>query len=151
MMRVHRVASLTAALLVFGGQVEAQSAAGTTRPPSPPPGATQATAPSAEQMGVSLKSIRRRLDQAPAQQPTAAQRPTAPAKGLRYDFFVDVLGKHPPIDVFQDFNLSPGGGVRWGGPTHQEVLDAMSPYWVRAGRPPGSGFDILAATRKKKK
>jgi hypothetical protein len=93
-------------------------------------------------MGVSLKSIRKQLNQAPAQ-------PRQSGSGLRYDFFVDVLGVRPPVDFFKEFDLSTKGGVRWGTPTHQEILSAMSPYWVNAARPVGSGVDLLAAARKK--
>jgi hypothetical protein len=73
----------------------------------------------------------------------------ASGTGLRYDFFVDVLGIKPPIDFFKDFDLSTKGGVRWGTPTHQEVLSAMSPYWVNQSRPYG-GTNLLAAGKKKK-
>ena len=94
-------------------------------------------------MGVSLKAIRNQLKRLPEE-----KKPTA-GGGLRYDFFVDVLGLRPPIDYFKDFDLSTKGGVRWGAPTHQEVLSAMSPYWVNAMRPVGSGVDLLAVARKK--
>ena len=67
---------------------------------------------------------------------------------MRYDFFVDVLGKRPPIDFFKDFDLSTKGGVRWGTPTHQEILSAVSPNWVTGAMPAG-GLDLLAVTRKK--
>jgi len=72
-------------------------------------------------MGVSLKNIRERAAAAPLpQQPTGT--------GLRYDFFVDVFGKRPAIDFFKDFDLSTKGSVRWGGVTHVEILNAVTPY-----------------------
>jgi hypothetical protein len=145
MMRAHRLAAAVAALLLVVSPVKAQQPAGAT-PQTPQPQAGQpanAAPPSADAMGVSLKSIRNRLKEAPAQ-------PRAPGAGMRYDFYVDVLGKRPAVDFFKDFDLSTKGGVRWGGPTHQEVLDVMSPYWVNASRPAGSGVDVLAAVRKKK-
>jgi hypothetical protein len=144
MTRAFPLAGAAAALWLLALPVEAQQASAADRQ-SPLPQAAQpssSTSPSAEAMGISLRSIRAKLTEAPAQ-------PRQSGTGLRYDFFVDVLGKRPPVDFFKDFDLSTKGGVRWGGPTHQEVLDVMSPYWVRQGRPSGSGFDVLAATRKK--
>jgi hypothetical protein len=110
--------------------------------PAPPP--SQPAPTSAEAMGVSLKAIRKQLQQTPEPAPARAS-----GSGLRYDFFVDVLGKRPPIDFVRDFDLSTKGAVRWGTPTHQEILNAMSPYWVNQGRPAGSGIDVLAVGRKK--
>lgn len=97
-------------------------------------------APSAEAMGISLKGIRRNLDRMP-------QEKKSTATGLRYDFFVDVLGKRPPVEFFRDFDLSTKGGVRWGSPTHAEILHAVSPTWVTGGMPYG-GFDLLSIGRK---
>jgi hypothetical protein len=143
MMRALRLAGAAAALLLLALPVEAQPPAAADRQSAPPAAQPSTPAPaSAEAMGISLKSIRSQLKEVPAQ-------PKQSGTGMRYDFFVDVLGKRPPVDFFKDFDLSTKGGVRWGGPTHQEVLDVMSPYWVRQGRPSGSGFDVLAATRKK--
>ena len=48
--------------------------------------------------------------------------------GLRYDFVVDVFGQRPAIDFFKDFDLSRRGPVRYGGVTHQEILDAATPF-----------------------
>ena len=98
-------------------------------------------------MGVSLKAIRNQLKQAP--EPTPAATPTG--KGMRYDFYVDVLGKRPPIEFFKDFDLSTKGGVRWGAPTHYEILNAISPVWVNNARPYGAGVNLLAVGKKKKK
>jgi hypothetical protein len=84
-------------------------------------------------MGVSLKGVRREAGELPPPKPTGS--------GMRYDFTVEVLGKRPAIDFFKDFDLSTKGGVRWGGATHQEILNAVSPYWVSAAR--SGGVDVL--------
>ncbi len=97
------------------------------------------SAPTAESMGVSLKSIRKQIGQAPAL-------PKAPGSGMRYDFFVDVLGKRPAIEFFKDFDLSTQGAVRWGGVTHQEILNAVTPFPFRTY---GAGADLLSLLRKK--
>jgi hypothetical protein len=111
--------------------------------PQPPAAPAQTAPPSADSMGVSLKAIRSQMKNAPPEE----KKPTG--GGMRYDFFVDVLGKRPPIDFFRDFDLSTKGSVRWGTPTHQEILSAMSPYWVNAMRAAGTGVDLLAVGRKK--
>jgi hypothetical protein len=89
-------------------------------------------------MGVSLKSVRRQ-----ASVPPATERRSG--TGLRYDFVVDVFGQRPAIDFFKDFDLSRGGPVRYGGVTHQELLNAVTPYGFHIYT---GGIDILP--RKKK-
>ena len=101
-------------------------------------GSTQAAPPSAESLGVSLSQIRNQLKDAPAL-------PPAPRAGLRYDFFVNVFGKRPPIQFFKDFDLSMYGPVKWGGVTHQEILNAVTPFPFQHY---GMGVDMLAQFRK---
>jgi hypothetical protein len=141
MMFAHRLAFAAAALLLCGGFVGMEQAVGARQGPEPA-AAAAAAPPSADSMGVSLKAIRTQLKNAPEE-----KKPTG--GGMRYDFFVDVLGTRPPIDFFRDFDLSTKGSVRWGTPTHQEILSAMSPYWVNAMRAAGTGVDLLAVGRKK--
>jgi len=111
------------------------------QPQAQPQAPARGPQPSAESMGISLKSIRQNLDRMPAEKKSTAT-------GLRYDFTVEVLGKRPPIDFFRDFDLSTKGGVRWGTPTHAEILRAVSPNWVTGAMPVG-GFDVLDLVRKK--
>jgi hypothetical protein len=144
------------AVAVFCGWLAADGAAQTadfprigssqppTSKPSQPPAATKGPPPSAESMGVSLKAIRSQLKDV-----SVPREPTSSGSGMRYDFFVDVLGKRPPIDFFRDFDLSTKGGVRWGAPTHSEILNAVTPYWVTQVMPTGSGVNILSIGRKK--
>jgi hypothetical protein len=89
-------------------------------------------------MGVSLKNIRRQVPETPPGQQSTAT-------GLRYDFFIDVFGKRPAINFFKDFDLSKGGAVRWGGVTHQEILNAVTPYPFRLYT---GGIDLLAGKKK---
>jgi hypothetical protein len=65
--------------------------------------------------------------------------------GLRYDFIVEVFARRPAIDFFRDFDLSKGGPVRYGGVTHQELLNAVTPYGFHIYT---GGIDVLP--RKKK-
>lgn len=140
MMRVFRLAGSASVLLFLAAaSAHPQPPATTAQPTAAQP--AQGAVPTAEAMGVSLKAIRRQVKSAP--EPKQAS-----GNGLRYDFFVDVLGIKPPIDFFKDFDLSTKGGVRWGTPTHQEVLSVMSPYWVNQGRPYG-GVNLLTVGKKK--
>jgi hypothetical protein len=133
MMRAHRVAGLAAILLFSVAGLRAQqSAAQPAKSPAQPQ--AQSAPTSADAMGVSLKNIRRQVKQEPGT-------PKASGTGLRYDFFVDVWGKRPAINFFKDYDLSTGGTVRWGGVTHQEILNAVTPYNFRAIT---GGFDVLA-------
>jgi hypothetical protein len=101
-------------------------------------GPTQAAQPTPESMGVSLKQIREQLKEGPAL-------PPAPGTGLRYDFYVNVFGTRPPIQFFKDFDLSMYGPVKWGGVTHQEILNAITPFPFQHY---GMGVDLLSQFRK---
>ena len=122
MMRAHRLAAVVAVRLLLAPPVWAQSFGAAAGSPAAQP-RSQAAPPSADAMGVSLKTIRKQSGQR-----RSADR--APGTGLRYDFFVDVLGKRPAIEFFRDFDLSTEGAVSWGGVTHQEILNAVTPYPV---------------------
>jgi hypothetical protein len=137
MKRAHWAAGVVGILLLAVPTVRAQ------QPPAQAPQKTseplsQATPPSADSMGVSLKNIRKQVPEtSPSQKPAGS--------GLRYDFFVDVYGKRPAINFFKDFDLSKGGPVRWGGVTHQEILNAVTPFPFRAYT---GGIDLLAGQKK---
>jgi len=125
MVRAFLAAGVAASLLLLTPAVSARQAPAQaqapvqSQPPAQPPPQTQT--PTADAMGVSLKNIRRQASAAP---PTERQSGT----GLRYDFFVDVFGKRPAINFFKDFDLSREGPVRYGGVTHQEILNAATPF-----------------------
>ena len=139
MMPALRFAATAAVVLLIASSAWAQ-------PPAAPaaPGAVQATTqaapPSAESLGVSLRTIRWQWKEAPLV-------PLAPGVELRYDYFVDVLGKRPAIDFFKDFDLSTEGPVKWGGVTHQEILNAVTPFPFQHY---GAGIDVLELLRKNK-
>jgi hypothetical protein len=116
---------------------------GAQQPPAPTkPKASQPPAhtppPTADSLGVSLKSIRKQLKDMPPPQKSSAT-------GMRYDFYVDVLGKRPAIEFFKEFDLSMQSGVRWGGVTHQEILNAITPFPFRNF----GGVDLLSIGKKK--
>jgi hypothetical protein len=130
MMRAHRLTAVIAVVLFFAPPAWAQTPAVQS--------GRQTASPSADSMGVSLKAIRQQLKGAPLL-------PRAPGSGLRYDFFVDVLGKRPAIEFFKDFDLSTESAVKWGGVTHQEILNAVTPFPFRHY---GMGVDLLSMIRK---
>jgi hypothetical protein len=140
MVRARPAAGIVAVLLFFAPTVKAQQAPQSTATPSPQAQSKpQSPPPTAEAMGVSLKSIRRQ-----ASAPPGTER--GPGDGMRYDFFVNVFGQRPAIDFFKDFDLSKGGPVRYGGVTHQEILDAATPYpfHIYTG-----GISVLPSGKKK--
>lgn len=60
--------------------------------------------------------------------------------GLQLRYFIDVYGQAPPIVVFgPEANLS-SGPVPYGGPTHKEMLEQMTP---REYRPPAADLSAL--------
>lgn len=87
---------------------------------APPPASDPLPAPA--DLGLSLNRIRRELRESPPTKSTL----------LRYDFHVDVFGQNPKVDFFKDFDLSPNGPVRYGGMTHSEFLNVVTPQAFRA-------------------
>lgn len=140
MMRALRFTATVAVVLLLASSVWAQRPAAPAAPEAAPQATTQAAPPSAESLGVSLRTIRWQWKEAPLV-------PLAPGVELRYDYFVDVLGKRPAIDFFKDFDLSTEGAVKWGGVTHQEILNAVTPFPFQHY---GAGIDVLELLRKNK-
>ena len=61
-------------------------------------------------------------------------------EGLNLRYFVDVYGQAPPIVIFgPEANLT-DGPVPYGGPTHKEMLEQMTPKEFRA---PAADFSAL--------
>jgi hypothetical protein len=123
MVRALLAAGVVAVSLSVVSAAEAQQPApqSTSKPPPQAQSQPQAPPPTGEAMGVSLKSIRQKTSI-----PAASEGQSG--TGLRYDFFVDVFGQRPAIDFFKDFDLSTKGPVRYGSVTHQEILDAATPF-----------------------
>jgi hypothetical protein len=89
-----------------------------------------ATATGADALPVSLDRIKRKLAQRPATTTTQTQH------GLKLEYYIQVYGVAPRIDLFTDFNLK-NGPVPFSGPTHADMLEQMTPQEFRT--PP---FDI---------
>ena len=140
MMRALLAAGIVGVFLSLAPVVTAQQQApqSTSKPTPQTQSQPQAPPPTAEAIGVSRKSIRRQASTSPA-----TERPLG--TGLRYDFTVDVFARRPAIDFFKDFDLSKGGPVRYGGVTHQELLNAVTPYGFHIYT---GGIDLLPKKKK---
>lgn len=110
---------LLVALLGRGWAAHAEAPA--TSQPAP---ATSQPAPAvdASKLGVSLDRIKRELAQAEAE----AQSDDP----LKLQFTVEVFGQAPKIDLLRDFPII--GPSLYGGPTHREVLDVLTPQAFRS-------------------
>ncbi len=82
----------------------------------------------------SLVRIRRELKELP---PSTSYTP------LKLDFYVEVVAKAPAILLFTPQDLASVGPVPWGAPTHQEMLDLMTPQEFRSQTLPLSSLIVL--------
>jgi hypothetical protein len=116
---MSRSGRITAALLagvLAAGPVWAQ---GATQNSADPEGAARH-----EELPVSLERIRRELASAP--------RTTERRDGLRLQYYVEVYGKAPKLELFTpDMNLTTAP-VRYGGMTHQEFMSVVTPEEFKA-------------------
>ena len=113
-MRLRPINVFTLALLLAGG-TDAQVSAQDTSPES------AETAPevlAAEDLGISLARIQRRLDKLPEGQ--EAQRL------LRLNFYIQVYAKAPRLELFNGFDLH-NSPIPYGVPTHTDMLRMMNP------------------------
>lgn len=99
--------------------------------------AQQAPAVDATRMGVDLSRIKRELAQA-----QAADDPDDP---LHLRFNIQVVGVAPRIDFLEGFTVE--GPVPYGPPTHDEVLNVLTPQEFRSPVVPFSSLAVLAAQK----
>jgi hypothetical protein len=99
--------------------------------------AQQGQAVDPSKMGIDLSRIRREL--AEPEPAGAAEDP------LRLKFRVEVVGTAPKIDFLEGFNVD--GPVSYGPPTHQEVLDQLTPQEYRSPTVPIFGLAVAAAQK----
>ena len=108
----------------------AQQAEPATEPAPPPVDATK--------LGVSLARIQKGLRTAEAKEKTNPD-------GLRLEFNVQVYGKAPRIDVLNGVDLV-NGAVPESAPTHQQMIDYVTPVIYRTPVMPVSAFAAWAAS-----
>jgi hypothetical protein len=98
-----------------------------------------------DKLPVSVVRIRRTLEETPPLDPNSSL--------LRLNYYVDVYGQFSPIDLFADVDLSPGGPIQYGGMTHAEFLQMVTPQEFRSPVMDFSGaiYALTNAAIKKRK
>jgi len=132
---MHRaLALLLAVILAAPASVRAQGTTASAPADSKPEATPQVDA---SKLGVSLSRIKRELAQAEA----AA---SVPEDGrLKFSFTVEVVGSAPKINILEGFSVA--GAIPYGAPTHQEVLDVLTPQEFRSPVIPFSAIAFWAA------
>ena len=123
---------LTAPAAAWAQTQTAQGTPGTTSPSEAPPPAVDAS-----KLGVSLSRIKRELAQAEAAETVADD------GRLKFSFMVEVVGQAPRINFLEGFRVD--GPLPYGSPTHQEVLDVLTPQEYRSPVVPFSTVAFWAA------
>jgi len=134
-MRTKAVVSSASLVLGLAGGSAAQ-----TQEPAPPPPAASAPAPSSEteQYGLNLSRIQRGLRR-------SAERQDYDGLNLRY--YINVYAPAPPIRLFSKQDNLSFGLAPYGGPTHNEMMQVMTPQEFRA---PVADFSGIARWLAKK-
>jgi hypothetical protein len=133
---------VTATLPAYGQQSPAVAQASTGQAPSakpqpqPPPSPTSVDA---SRLGVSLDRIKRQLSHAQTQDEQIQD------DAMKLSFTVQVVGQAPKIDLLQGFSLN--GPLNYGGPTHREMLDVVTPQAYKAPVMPLSSIAYWAAQK----
>jgi hypothetical protein len=123
-MRITTIAGATLLLLTLAGSVQAQDGLDVSRLP------------------VDVQRIHRELRQSAAREER---------EGLNLRYFIDVYGQAPPIVIFGPEDNLTSGPVPYGGPTHKEMLEQMTPQEFRSQPADLSALFRWLAERAKKK
>ena len=122
-----------AALLLFGltqaAWVSAQT--GSDEPPTKPVTADPILAVDVSRLPINLGRIERQLRQSSVREEH---------DGLRLRYIVDVYGQAPKLVLFTKQDNLLNGPVPYGGPTHQDLLQVITPQEFRA---PAANFGNL--------
>ena len=123
-MRITTIAGATLLLLTLPGSVQAQDGLDVSRLP------------------VDVQRIHRELRQSAAREER---------EGLNLRYFIDVYGQAPPIVIFGPEDNLTSGPVPYGGPTHKEMLEQMTPQEFRSQPADLSALFRWLAERAKKR
>jgi hypothetical protein len=123
-MRMTTIAGTTLLLLILTTSARAQNAVNVDRLP------------------VDVQRIHKELRQAAAREAR---------EGLNLRYFIDVYAQAPPIVFFGPEDNLTSGPVPYGGPTHQEMLEQMTPQEFRSPPADISALVRWLADRAKKK
>ena len=137
-MRTRAVVSSASLVLGLAGGAAAQ----TPEPaPAPPAASAPATSNETEQYGLNLSRIQRGLRR-------SAERQDYDGLNLRY--YVNVYAPAPPIRLFSKQDNLSFGMAPYGGPTHGEMMQVMTPQEFRAPVADFSGIARWLANKAKK-
>ena len=114
--------------MLIGLQPAAVRAQQGSAPPPPP---------SVEALGMSFERIKRELRILP---PSTASTP------LKLEYYVEVQALMPPIPLFRPGELTTGP-VPLGAPTHQDMMDHVTPMEFKSGTVPISGLAIMGIVK----
>jgi hypothetical protein len=136
-----RTISVVSSALIVLGFAAAASAQEAQAQPAPP--ATTAPAPAADstQYGLNLARIQRGLQK-------SAERQEYDGLNLRY--YVSVYAPSPSIKLFTPLDNLLYGQAPYGGPTHRETMDLITPREYRAPVADFSGVARWLANKAKK-
>jgi hypothetical protein len=129
---------VSSALVVVG--LAAGASAQTQEPAAPAPAAPAASA-STEQYGLNLARIQRGLRK-------SAERQDYDGLNLRY--YVNVYAPAPSIKLFTPLDNLLYGPAPYGGPTHRDMMNVMTPQEFRAPVADFSGIARWLANKAKK-
>jgi hypothetical protein len=138
-MRVIAWLLVASVALPASGQAQPPATAQSSdqQPPSAKPPAETSSTVDSSRLGVSLDRIKRELAQAREEQ--------SQDSALKLSFTIQVVGQAPKIDLLQGFSLN--GPMQYGGPTHREVLDVVTPQAYKAPVMPLSAITYWAAQK----
>jgi hypothetical protein len=116
----------------------AQTPAAPQSDQQPPPKAGPApSSVDSSRLGVSFDRIKRELAQSRAEDEQIRD------GAMKLSFTVQVVGQAPKIDLLQGFSLN--GPLNYGGPTHREMLDVVTPQAYKSPAVPLSAIAYSAA------
>lgn len=108
-------------------------------PPASPVAGTSTPEIDLTKLGIDLSKIQKGLVEGTVEEQRAAN-------GLRIDYRVQVFGRAPAIDLFENFDPVQGP-VPFGAPTHRDFLNVVTPQEFRS---PPANFSNLALWAVKK-
>jgi 1,4-dihydroxy-6-naphthoate synthase len=91
--------------------------------------------PDIDAMGVSFDRIKRMLGDRP---------PSDDKQGLKLNYYVEVMGLAPAIQLFTPQDLAPTGRIPYAAPTHRDILDVLTPIQYRSPSIPVGSLAIAA-------
>jgi len=138
---MRTISAVSSALLSLGLAAVAGAQTQEPAPPAPPAAAEPSSANSTQQYGLNLARIQRGLRQ-------SAERQDYDGLNLRY--YVNVYAPAPSIKLFTPLDNLLYGQAPYGGPTHRDMMNEMTPQEFRAPAADFTGVARWLANKAKK-